>query len=527
MRFLLIVSLALIMIVTPTYAATESEQPRYLPDGRLLDGAADWVSSNRDRLAFGSGQRVTIVTVRPSLRLEKVWNLDHPVTAGLVIGSDLYFVQQSDTGDELVVADLGAAIPSPRTIRLDPAPRGALRIAQMDDYLLVAEDGLGVRVLQLPGHQHAGHHERGAGGPTAIGVFAIEEPIHALGVSLRTIYLTTEEHLFEIHASPPSSPTLGRRIPLEEPVHALAANNDTVYLLSEDGLRTVELSQAGVAPSVELDSGVRGTSLWVLGREVYVASGAAGLQSFRDSSIRAATIFISVGDSFFSPPGAVNANVGDTVRWDKPGTIFSHNVFSCNALQAGCGGATSTESFTSGPFTTLAFSFTHTFNVAGNNPYVCQVHNLTMRGDIVVTGGGPAPPPGVADTVGALPQMRVSKLVPGGANLSVQFDTSCANAVNRDLIFGDSTNLPAVLGGIYTPPGSRCAIGVSPFIWNATPSAPAGDFLWWILVADDGVSIEGPWGLDAGGGDRRGPGINGSSNLCGNIDKSLTNTCGQ
>ena len=186
----------------------------------------------------------------------------------------------------------------------------------------------------------------------------------------------------------------------------------------------------------------------------------------------------------------------------------------------------STETFTSGAITTSPFTVAHTFTLVGNNPYVCQNHSLTMQGRIVVTGG-PAPPPGVADTLGVLPQMRVSKLIAGGANLSLQFDMSCANAVNRDLFFGDSTNLPAVPGAAFSPGGSQCAIGVSPFVWNATPSAPVGDFLWWLLVADDGVSVEGSWGLDPSGTERRGPGTNGASNVCGNTDKSLTNICGQ
>jgi len=150
-----------------------------------------------------------------------------------------------------------------------------------------------------------------------------------------------------------------------------------------------------------------------------------------------------------------------------------------------------------------------------------------MQGDIVVSAGGPASPPGVPDTVGVLPPMRVSKLIAGGANLDIQFDTSCADAVNNDLLFGTRLDLPAVLGGTYTPAGSQCAIGASPFAWNATPVAPAGDFVWWILVADDGVSVEGSWGQDVGGGERDGLGLNGSSGLCANTDKDLTNTCGQ
>jgi hypothetical protein len=212
---------------------------------------------------------------------------------------------------------------------------------------------------------------------------------------------------------------------------------------------------------------------------------------------------------------------------DKPSTIFQHNVFSCNSLQSGCAGQTSTEVFTSGTPRTSSFRLVQPFSIAGNNPYVCQIHFSSMQGNVVVSAGGPAPPPGVPDTAGALPPMLVSKTVAGGGSLGIQFDTSCPDAVGHDLIYGDSSSLPIALGGTYFPNGSQCAVGASPFLWNATPSAAAGDFIWWLLVADDGVSVEGSWGKDGAAAERDGSGLNGSSGLCANNDKNLTNTCGQ
>ena len=73
----------------------------------------------------------------------------------------------------------------------------------------------------------------------------------------------------------------------------------------------------------------------------------------------------------------MKVSVGDTVQWQKPVTAFTHNVFSCTAAQAGCGGTSSTESFSSGPVTTGSFVFSHAFSVAGSNPYLCQSHRLT------------------------------------------------------------------------------------------------------------------------------------------------------
>jgi plastocyanin len=459
--------------------------------------------------------------------LETTLNLDAPVTDGLIAGSGLYLVRQSANGDELVVVEPNATVASPRVIRLDPAPRGSLRIAQMDDYLLLAEDGLGVRILQLPAHQHDGHHGHAVGRLATVGLFAIEEPIDAVGASLRKIYVATDDHLLEIHADAPSSPLLARRIELKDDVRSLDANDDTVYLLGDEGLRTIELSQGGTSPSSSLQTGVQGNSLLTLGRDFYVASGSGGLQRLEDTSMRMATFVVNVGDNFFNPGGVLNINVGDTVHWAKPATTFSHNVFSCNSLQNGCGGANSTELFSSGPVTSQRFDLFKTFNLVGNNPYVCQNHFNTMQGDVVVSGAGPAAPPGVPDSSGILPPMLVDKLIAGGANLGVQFDTSCPDAVNHDLIYGNGTSLPATLGGTYPLNGSQCTVGASPFAWNATPSAAAGDFLWWILVADDGISVEGSWGKDGAGGERNGTGLNGSSGLCANTDKVLTNTCGQ
>ena len=51
--------------------------------------------------------------------------------------------------------------------------------------------------------------------------------------------------------------------------------------------------------------------------------------------------------------------------------------------------------------------------------------------------------------------------------------------------------------------------------------------MWWVLVAEDGVTFEGSWGQDSNVAERNGAGVNGSSGLCGNFDKDLANTCGQ
>ena len=91
-----------------------------------------------------------------------------------------------------------------------------------------------------------------------------------------------------------------------------------------------------------------------------------------------------------------------------------------------------------------------------------------------------------------------------------------------------AAQLPVAPGEVYGLTGGECAIGtVSPFTWNASPAVAPGDFLWWVIVAEDGATTEGSWGKDSAGAERDGSGLNGSSGQCSNTDKDLTNTCGQ
>ena len=76
---------------------------------------------------------------------------------------------------------------------------------------------------------------------------------------------------------------------------------------------------------------------------------------------------------------------------------------------------------------------------------------------------------------------------------------------------------------------ARCAIGaVSPYVWSPSPDPqmdPEG-LIWWLIVADDSQGVEGGWGTDGQGTERRGPGTDGASNQCGMTRKDLTNACG-
>jgi plastocyanin len=500
---------------------------RFKPKGRIAGNSADWVSLDMDRAVFGSGTQVTVAAARPTIRLQSQLVLDAPAVDGVLVGGDLFLVERYDRSERLSVLTLNSNSATTMPVRLHPQPRASLRLGQMDDYLLVAEDGYGLRILGLPGHRHNGssHHDTG-GRLAAVGFFPFSEKILAVTASLRTIYVATERELVVIDASVPALPGFVRRVPLDTEANGLAANGSKVYLLGDDGLRMLDLSGNDERSDATLHPGVRGQAILLAGRTVYVAGGELGLQEFQDQSAPAQTFFVQVGDAFFNPAGVINVNVGDMVVWEKPSTAFTHNVFSCNSAQTGCGGATSTETFTSGPVTTSPFDFFHTFNLVGSNPYLCQTHTLTMQGDITVAGG-PAAPPGVSSGAGGSTPMTVDKLVAAGTDLSIAYDTSCTGAVDHDIIFGTRAQLPAALGGIYGLTGGRCSIGTtSPFTWTATPAPASGDFVWWVIVADDGSGTEGSWGKDGGSGERDGSGLNGASGQCANTDKDLSNTCG-
>jgi len=78
---------------------------------------------------------------------------------------------------------------------------------------------------------------------------------------------------------------------------------------------------------------------------------------------------------------AVEVAIGDTVTWNFDGTTLAHNVES----------GSENWSFSS-PIGVPAPNYTsEPFSAAGRYVYVCQLHQDTMRGEVVV--GEPPPPP--------------------------------------------------------------------------------------------------------------------------------------
>jgi len=97
----------------------------------------------------------------------------------------------------------------------------------------------------------------------------------------------------------------------------------------------------------------------------------------------AATVNVTVGgaDLAFDPPTA-HINVGDTVRWTNAGG--THDVHADD------------DSFSSGPSSGAAWTFSHTFTEPGLFAYYCTIHGgpggIGMSGSVVVHGVGTSAP---------------------------------------------------------------------------------------------------------------------------------------
>jgi hypothetical protein len=136
-------------------------------------------------------------------------------------------------------------------------------------------------------------------------------------------------------------------------------------------------------------------------------------------------------------------------------------------------------------------------------------------------------PPGVPAT-GPQP-LRVSREDTVGTSLTLTFDTdSCSGNGDHQIFYGLRSDMPATPGGSFSMQAAVCSIGGSPFTWIGVPdpSETAARLLWILVVATDGSSTEGSWGLDGQGVERAGPLEDGSSGQCAIVAKNLSNTCG-
>ena len=138
------------------------------------------------------------------------------------------------------------------------------------------------------------------------------------------------------------------------------------------------------------------------------------------------------------------------------------------------------------------------------------------------------PPPAVPDGSAGSTPMTVAKLNTAGTSLSVSFDTAaCSGVTNRQIIYGEGSQLPTSGGGTFGLTGSACGVTTSPFVWNPAPAPSGGTgLIWWLLTVRDGSNREGSWGKKSSGAERVGPGPGGSSGQCGVTTRNIANACG-
>ena len=143
----------------------------------------------------------------------------------------------------------------------------------------------------------------------------------------------------------------------------------------------------------------------------------------------------------------------------------------------------------------------------------------------------PVPPPAVPDGVTGTPVV-LSKLSADGADLGVAWDGAlCSGDLGHHLVYGTRAGFPAAPLGLYALEGGVCALGASsPYVWSGSPDPavldPSTKLIWILVLANDATTTEGSWGRNSLSQERNGPGLDGCSNQCGILDKSLTNACG-
>jgi hypothetical protein len=138
------------------------------------------------------------------------------------------------------------------------------------------------------------------------------------------------------------------------------------------------------------------------------------------------------------------------------------------------------------------------------------------------------PSPSVVPDGAPFTPVLVSKIDVDGNDLRVTWAVNaCEIDWNHQLIYGELSDLPTSPGGTFAVAGSVCNLGDTGVLdWLGTPNATDGKgLIWWIVVTNNGVNIEGSWGTD-GVNERVGPGFAGSSGECGVVTKDVRNTCG-
>lgn len=163
---------------------------------------------------------------------------------------------------------------------------------------------------------------------------------------------------------------------------------------------------------------------------------------------------VTVSNFSFSP-AELTITVGDAVRWTN--VSGNHNVLADDG------------SFTSGPVAPAPWEFTHTFTVAGNNPYYCVPHGgpggQGMSGVVVVQNAVSVPEDELIANKFELmqnypnpfnPSTRISFAIPNAAFVNLKVYDAIGNEVATLLnevkqagIYSVDFNATDLTGGIY------------------------------------------------------------------------------
>ncbi len=382
----------------PARAATAAAPAPALEVAGRDPRPARLLARDGDRLIQVSGR---LLRAGPSFRrgaAEGVMELASPALALAAVGTR-WFVSEA-SGDVTEV-------------RQDLRPRGRVaggrmvvagagrpvRLAAMDDHLVLAEDGTGVRIFRAHS-PHAGSHGAGHGpalslaAPELVGGLSLPVGFTAVaGDSRRIFAATTEGAIAVIDAARPEAPVVARWLESGPGITDLAATGDLLYVLRRDGLEALDL--AASEPGVVLRApAAGGTSLELAGRRLDIASNLTGVTTYINRTQAALVVNVNVNNNFFSPEDVV-IQPGDSVRWRNLSGF--HNVVSCVPEQMGCDGQLSDETFTSGPSLGPPWLFIYTFETPSFNPYICIPHAPFMRGTVTVEAPPPPPLPVAVD----------------------------------------------------------------------------------------------------------------------------------
>lgn len=115
-----------------------------------------------------------------------------------------------------------------------------------------------------------------------------------------------------------------------------------------------------------------------------------------------------------------------------------------------------------------------------------------------------------------------------GTTLTLNWGTSCVGATRYHIVYGSRSDLPTAPGGSFSLDGGACGIAATmPFVWSNVPGdTDASGLFWWLVVADDGGTVEGSWGKSSSGAERLGPGTGGVSGVCSMATRNISNVCG-